>query len=316
MKRPNYGVIVGRFQVHELHEGHKELIRLVRTLHPRVIVLLGCSPAGITKHNPLSFEVRKRMLEAEFRKYSDETTSDVTILPLFDQKSDDVWSRELDKEISKVVNNGEVRLYGGRESFVPHYTGRHEPKQLEVIVPVCSGTEVRAKLTDRTMETADFRAGAIHTLNQMWDKTVPCVDVAIIHRTPEKVFTCIARKPDEKSYRFVGGHVEPKKHKTLEQAAKDEAVEESGLSVTNLKYLGSMQVDDWRYKDEEDKIMTVFFAAESMTMGGRGADDVEEVKWFEVSKLIEEDFEPEHRPLFKLLADHIKAEAHAKQTTA
>jgi bifunctional NMN adenylyltransferase/nudix hydrolase len=155
MNKPSYGVIVGRFQVHELHEAHRELIRLVRTLHDRVIILLGCSPAGLTKCNPLSFEVRKRMLEAEFRKYTSEVTSDVTILPLIDRRDDEVWSRSLDEEVSKVVNNGTVTLYGGRDSFVPHYKGRHTPKQLEVIVPmVCSGTAVRATLTNRTMETS------------------------------------------------------------------------------------------------------------------------------------------------------------------
>jgi bifunctional NMN adenylyltransferase/nudix hydrolase len=316
MKKPSYGVIVGRFQVHELHDGHKELIRLVRTLHPRVIVLLGCTSAGITKRNPLSFEVRKRMLEAEFRKYNTESTSDVTILPLLDQKDDKVWSREVDKEIAKVVNNGEVTLYGGRESFVPHYSGRHNPKQLEVIVPVfCSGSEVRAKLTDRTMETSDFRAGAIHTLNQMWDKIVPCVDVAIIHNDGQQVWTMLAQKPNEESWRFVGGHVTPKEHKTFEDAAKAEVSEESGLSIDNLKYIGSRQVADWRYKDEEDKIMTVFFAANSVTMGGRGADDIERVKWFLVSKLEEEDFEIEHKPLFRMLKEHLQ-ETHVNKTSA
>lgn len=30
MNKPSYGVIVGRFQCHELHDGHLELFRIVQ----------------------------------------------------------------------------------------------------------------------------------------------------------------------------------------------------------------------------------------------------------------------------------------------
>ena len=48
MKRegmPDTGIIVGRFQVDDLHEGHKNFIDAVIKAHPRVIIFLGISAA-------------------------------------------------------------------------------------------------------------------------------------------------------------------------------------------------------------------------------------------------------------------------------
>jgi hypothetical protein len=42
-----------------------------------------------------------------------------------------------------------------------------------------------------------------------------------------------------------------------------------------------------------------------MTMGGRGADDIAEVKWFDINTLTDKDFEPEHRVLFNMLLKYL-----------
>ena len=70
MDAPNFGVLVGRFQVHEMHDVHMELIRIVRGKHPRVIIFLGCNKCGPTRHDPLDFETRKRMIQAKAGKGS------------------------------------------------------------------------------------------------------------------------------------------------------------------------------------------------------------------------------------------------------
>lgn len=56
------GVIVGRFQVNELHPGHLELINDVTARHKRMIVFLGVAPVLVTRNNPLDFITRKEML--------------------------------------------------------------------------------------------------------------------------------------------------------------------------------------------------------------------------------------------------------------
>jgi bifunctional NMN adenylyltransferase/nudix hydrolase len=55
------GSLVGRFQVHELHEAHHYLIDQVVKNHKKVILFLGVSKVVGTKKNPLDFESRKNI---------------------------------------------------------------------------------------------------------------------------------------------------------------------------------------------------------------------------------------------------------------
>ena len=60
------GVVVGRFQVHELHQAHRDLLDHVTAEHRKVVVVLGLSPLMNTISNPLDFEARKQMIQAEY----------------------------------------------------------------------------------------------------------------------------------------------------------------------------------------------------------------------------------------------------------
>src|SRR4051812_38828337 len=101
------GVIIGRFQVNDLHEGHKRLFNTVRGKHPVVVCFLGVPSTVGTRRNPLDFFTRKLMVQAAFR--------DTMVLALPDQPSDELWSQELDKRIGEIAPLGEVVLYGGRD---------------------------------------------------------------------------------------------------------------------------------------------------------------------------------------------------------
>ena len=48
---PDVGIIVARFQVHELHDAHRDLINSVLDRHDRVIIFLGLSEVRNTKRN-------------------------------------------------------------------------------------------------------------------------------------------------------------------------------------------------------------------------------------------------------------------------
>lgn len=299
MIKPSYGVIVARCQVHELHDGHLALFGEVKARHNRVIVFLGQPPIGMTYKNPLDFETRKKMIQAKF--------PDFLILPLTDTKEDMVWSRTLDSKIAEVADYGDVTLYGGRDSFVPHYTGRYKPVELALPAKIKehNGTDIRAKLTNTIMESADFRAGVIYALTNIRPSVKATVDVVITHTliTPTgrredgmfiEEYILLGRKPGESLWRFPGGFSEPDGN-TYEDNAKREAMEETGLALEDLKYIGSAPVPDWRWKGEPDQIKTLVFTGKSITMGGKAADDLAEIKWFKASELRDEMFIDTHR---------------------
>jgi bifunctional NMN adenylyltransferase/nudix hydrolase len=279
----NYGVIVGRFQVNELHPGQAELLRQVSKLHERVIVFVGVPRTVPTKRNPMDFEVRKKMIQHDY--------PDFTVLPLRDERSDDLWSQNLDQAIEAVTQlDNNVTLYGGRDSFVPHYFGRHQVHQLEIPSPT-TGTEVREKLSNQVMESKEFRAGVIYAAFNRFPRLLTTVDVAILHNTgiayntsASKIKMLLGRKLGETNWRFIGGFAN--NNESFEYAARREVYEETHLDISSVEYLGSYPIKDWRYLQDVDAgITTVFYMGWSTSQYGRASDDINEIKWFDFDAL-------------------------------
>ena len=146
--KADVGVIVGRFQVQKLHEAHLKLIQSVCNEHDKVIIFLGLSPVRVTQNNPLDFESRKQMILDKF--------PNTIVLYIKDTKDDEYWSNQLDGQISDIVGpNQTVVLYGSRDSFINHYTGKYDTQELvqEVFV---SGTEIRRSIGRKVMNTSEF----------------------------------------------------------------------------------------------------------------------------------------------------------------
>lgn len=312
----NFGVIVGRFQVNNLHAGHLELFRQVSEKHERVIVFIGVARTIATARNPLDFETRKKMIQAEY--------PDFVILPLRDEKNDEVWSKKLDEHIADVTQfTGNVTLYGGRDSFVPHYHGAHKVEQLSVVTspeafdalhrPQVTGTSVRHKLANKVISSPDFRAGAIYAASNRFPLCLPTVDVAILHNTGSGYNVLVARKPGESLFRFVGGFAE--RGEGFERSAKREAYEETGLDLHNIEYIGSFPIQDWRYAQDTDAgIVTTFYAGWSITSGSKAGDDIEATYWIPSQNFIDmppQDFEPAHRELVEALKKFLVRRGYA-----
>lgn len=292
MNTHDIGVIVGRFQVHELHPGHIKLVENVMTLHKRVVILLGVSPTLVTKNNPLDFVARKEMLAASF--------PNVSVLSIPDMPSDHDWSLELDKRVREACPLGSVLLYGGRDNFIKFYTGHFNTADLGEFGGF-SGTASRREVSREVKSSSDFRAGVIFAAYNQFTKVYPTVDVAIVDN--DKLL--LGKKAHENKFRFIGGFTDATDD-SYEIAAKREAFEETGLELGNISYIGSAKVEDWRYKGEEDKIITLFFLAEFIQGNAIAKDDIETLQWFKRSDLSEELFVSEHQPLFQTLINKWK----------
>lgn len=269
------GVIVGRFQVPYLHEAHKDLIETVKKEHSKVIIFLGLSHTKVTQLNPLDFESRKQMLLDAY--------PDVTVLYIKDVKSDQIWSSHLDSQIADMLTPAEsVVLYGSRDSFISHYTGKYPTQELvpEIVV---SGTELRRLTSKKVKCCPEFREGVIWAASNRYPSAHPTVDVAILDEHCQRIL--LGRKPYEQEYRFIGGFVDTR-DACLESTVRREVKEEAGdIEISNITYVCSGRVDDWRYRYEVDKIMTSLFACNYMYGSVQAGDDIAEVRWFDMKQM-------------------------------
>jgi bifunctional NMN adenylyltransferase/nudix hydrolase len=267
-------VIIARFQTPYLHEGHRYLLDGIKARHHKVIVVLGVSPVKGSKRNPFDFYTREKLLKTTYPEF--------VILPLADHPFDEVWSANLDELLLNTFPNEEFILYGSRDSFIPYYSGYLHAQELPERGDH-SATVIRNEYADKVMESKDFRLGINYAYHNMYSKVYPTIDVAVFKEN--RSYVLLGRKKNRKEWRLPGGFVDVN-DKDYESAALRELHEECGdIETGPMCYVGSAKIDDWRYRNEEDKIMTLLFAADLVYGHVTANDDLQEVKWFEVKKL-------------------------------
>lgn len=289
------GVIMARFQVADLHEGHIQLIDTVLHYHKKVIIFLGVSKKDADKNSPLDFANRKTMIQSLY--------PNIVVLPQRDVRDDITWSRNLDNQISLPFGEKTAVIYGGRDSFIPHYKGKYKVIEVLPKTPV-NGTNERLQISREVIPSIDFRKGIIYQTYNQRPVTYPTVDIVAYN---DKNEILLGRKQNEKHFRFIGGFVD-RNDKSYELAAKREFSEEtSGCELSDLEYVCSSKVDDWRYAKSESGIMTTLFASKLLWGNPKPSDDIAELKWFKIDDInIEEDIMVEHREMFALFLTWFK----------
>ncbi len=285
------GVIVARLQVPDLHSGHHHLIKHAEGENADLLIAIGSGQGLATARNPLPFAVRREMVQSAYPQ--------ATVVEIHDNPSDTAWSANLDRIISTLFPKHRVTLYGSRDSFIPYYHGQHQTQMVSAVV--CeSGSDLREQAGRQLMSSADFRRGIIYSQQNRLPIPYPVVDVAITDQKREKFL--LGQKPtDNGKWRFVGGFVDAAKDKSLEAAARREAYEETGgLELGDYTYLGSTIINDWRYRNSTDVVLSSLFAATYIFGAPRATDDLSDLKWFsrdQVANLLHES----HQPLLTLL---------------
>lgn len=296
MKSDALAVCVVRLQVPQMHTGHHYLLKSILAIHNNVLVVIGETEARLTAEDPLTFEMRKAMLLSVYPT--------VTVASLRDQPSDKLWSEDLDLLIDQqpkhILDAGKPTLYGGRDSFLSHYQGRHRTFELPYITTVVSGTGVREAVGVK--HSPDFREGMIYASKHKYPVSYQCVDVAILDQ--ENKVLLGQKKTDAGLWRFVGGFVAPT-DTSLEYAARREVREELGVEPGDAVYIGSAQVHDHRYPESgTDRLLSALFTMQYSFGSPQAADDLDVCKWFNVDDVYQ-NLITEHRVLFSLLRRHL-----------
>lgn len=299
-QQPGVGVVIARFQTTELHAGHRALLDEVSARHRHVLVVLGVARTYVpTFHNPLDVARREQMVLHHYPA--------AKIVTHRDCRSNARWSQLLDATIAAAYpKQTEFSLYGSRASFIPSYCGKYPCIELPETHDL-SGTALRQDAVDHPALSREFRAGVVYTATTRPPLVFQTVDIAIVNGDRSQVLLG-AKLEDEGLLRFVGGFVDPS-DASLEMAAKREAFEETGgLELADFRYVGSTKVDDWRYRNTRDTIMTTLFAATHVFGAPKASDDMDgALTWHSIpdieGKLVEE-----HRPLVKMLSVHAARE--------
>lgn len=132
------GVIISRMQVPYLTESHIDMIETVKSRHSKLLILLGVSRETNIK-NPLSFDLRKQMIEPYLREHDQ-------IIPIKDAEDNEKWVQTVDLLVESFLDTNETAiLYGGRDSFIPYYRNENGMYETQELLPTDndSGTELR-----------------------------------------------------------------------------------------------------------------------------------------------------------------------------
>jgi bifunctional NMN adenylyltransferase/nudix hydrolase len=270
------GVIVARFQTPRLHEGHRMLIETVTSRHNKTVIVLGISPVLGSRRNPLDFQTREHMIKKEF--------PNLVVLPLPNHPMDTKWSANLDQLLTDTFPGSKFMLYGSRDSFIPFYSGKLDVEQLPE-TGAYSSTLLRDQISDRVLDSEEFRTGIIYAYSNTYLKVYPTVDIAVFRNNKTEIL--LGKKTIDNKWRLLGGFSDPTDD-SYEAAAKRELTEECGeIDTTPMHYEGSFRVADWRYMSEADKIITSMFSCDYVSGETKGSDDIAEVKWFSLAEVNE-----------------------------
>lgn len=299
--KPGVGVVIGRFQVATLHEGHQAVFRAADR-HSKLLVLVGVQPSQlVTPSDPLDYPARERMIK--------EAYPHATVLPLPNQPTDVGWAKLVDDQIHALYPVDKATLYYGRKSFVDHYGGKHEMAEVEEEHKI-SGTELRDIDGSTVINHPDWRRGVIYASQNKYGSIYPCVDIAILRLADPKrreleMQVLVGKRDNEGGkYRFPGGHVNTSDD-GAEAAARRELLEETGLECGYLNYVGNYKVKSWRDTERGGVIFTTLFIAPYMFGGAKAGDDLDKLEWVPITSLSGLLFADSHKMLAEKVVQYV-----------
>lgn len=308
------GVVVGRFQVPTPTEAHIELLTYALTKYDTVIVFVGHAPIQ-NRNNIIPSTIVRGIVTRECRKICNEKELNTKIIVsnIIDVYNIPLWSSIIDDKIDFLLEQNGVEKYsinliGGRDSFIDSYMGKH--KNLDRFISEL-GDEINASEIRRSIylngpeENPAFLRGMIYERLRAYLTAFQTVDSCILFED----YVLLGKRSPSHKWQFVGGFSDPESD-SLEEDAIRETFEETGLKVTDAKYIASTRVDDRRYLGTGDCIKTALFTVKASDMNNitteeptkpNGFDDLPYIRWFKLAEVEKNIIIDIHWKLFDIL---------------
>lgn len=287
------GVLIGRFQLPEPHEGHRFLINSILDNCDRLIILIGSSNRARSVRNPWTFRERAEAMQRIF--------PDVEVQPLNDYLyNDSQWMADVSATIENSVDNtDEVILFGHAKDgndyldWFPQYKFQNVPSDIEI-----SGTEIRNTLFDTKHMPDSVRADAAYYAKELvkfrdypypGSLNVNCGD-AILECNGHIALIRRKRAPGAGTWALPGGH----KHdnETFQDCALRELEEETLIKLPRKVLVGSIvrrRLFDSPARSHGGitrSTLGVYIRVAANPDGSmpklKAADDAAEVQWFSI----------------------------------
>lgn len=148
-------------------------------------------------------------------------------------------------------------------------------------------------------------------VKERWPVAYHTVDIAVVKKSGDDYMLLLGQKESEigsNLWRLPGGFTDPELDVSTEFAAARELREETNLTlnITPKDYAGSLKVDDPRYRDKRDKIISSLFIhfvedGKESTIDLLGGDDLPKVQWFLINEKLLSLANPVHLPFINMV---------------
>jgi len=280
------GAVVGRFQLAEIHEAHKFLIDTVVNNHKKSIILLGVTRAVGSPEDPIRLPSRENVLDFQSRLFMlQEMYPNTIIQSIQDKDNDQIWSESLDNKIREVFPNEKVLLYGGRDSFIPHYKGLFDVKSLDPKIYV-SATMQRNSISKEVLKDPNFRKGQIYYAYQQTPTLYTNYKIALIEDDKVLFFKKNGYDHVNKKFKLLSG-LAGINDPSLEVGAKRVIGNLIGSIEVNTSYeMSNSNID---FGNKTNRVMNVLVTAEKM-YGPLKPQGNYDIKWITINELMSEGF--------------------------
>lgn len=230
----------------------------------------------------------------------------LTFIPMDDYQDDKVWAGKIDAVLDGIHSWQGISGPDGFKKVYEQNGGKWPVKEIDQLSPLSESTRRREDIGDHLrIDNLDKRQAMIWTAHNLRDQVFPTVDVVCSRvgsvgtydntLVPE-IDILVGRKKHERLFRFPGGFVDLKDPSLLDAAKREFSEEVKNLEVGAWKYGTSMKINDWRFKDTQGIMTTIFFCSYVFGKPMAG-DDLQDVQWARLDSLRPDLFVPAHRPI-------------------
>lgn len=284
------GAIVGRFQLADIHEGHEFLLDTVINNHKKSIVLLGVTRAIGSPEDPIRLPSRENPLDFQSRLYMlQEKYPKTVITSIQDKDSDRIWSESLDAKIREMFPTEKVLLYGGRDSFIPHYCGAFDVKSLDPKI-YTSATAQRNNISKEVLADPNFRKGQIYFAYQQTPMLYTNYKIALMEDDNILFYKKHGYDHKEDKLRLLNG-LAGINDPSLEIGAKRVIGNTVGSLEVDTKY--EMSKTNIDFGNKTNRVVNVLITARKM-FGSLKPQGNFDIQWISIKDLMSEGYMVKH----------------------